>query len=960
MKRIGQAARLGWVMAIAFGLPWWAGAVTNSVPWSDSFESYANGQSLNGLNGWGVESASPSVVTNQASIVNLLTNYPLAGRSYPLPASPHAQVLRLSGVVSNSIASVSNGVVAMDLMAMPEWMTSLPGGSTAVKFSFCVASNGQLALWYRDTTANPATNAWLILTNSPVIASNAWSRFTVLQDYSNRLFQIRINEGSPLTDGKGLTVGGGGRSGPWFPMVQTNPAMAQVMASGSASYLEDLVLAKRSVGWSATNLNERSANDGVVDSSTPVMITLTSDSFAGNSGEDFVASGKVMVAGLPAGLTAVVAWQSSNSLALSLSGAAVHHEAADSTNLQLAFANTAFALGNASDVSGGQATVRLAFLDAPLLQWSGSAFVESAANDGSIDNTTPLILTLLRGTFNGAVGEDFGHNAAKLQVLNLPDGLSVQALVQSATQIVVSLTGNALQHASSSSGIVTLAFLDGAFNSVPAAAITNASAALDVVFSDPATLAYGATVFTETVVNDGSVSGAPLTLVNKTFNATQGENLVASGKVTVNNLPAGLTLQMNRGATAQQADLLFSGKATAHAASDSISTLGVVFHDSAFVGGNAAAVLNASRTDLGIQFSDPRSLSYGATGFTELYSGLIDNRNPMTISLSGDTFAGSIGSDLVAGGKVTVANLPAGLTAVMTVQSSTRLSVTLTGVAAAQASSNSLANLQFSFHDGAFAAGNSSYVGNAVKSDLTVTFLDDSGYFNVLPYREPFEEYASGLWLAGTNGWSGLYRADACVVTNSPLKSALLADYLGAHGSLPVSGTHTQLLYVSDSVETAVHSETASFVYLDFMTCPVPLQAIPQASTDMQFAFYISTNRELVLWCRSSPAADAGWVTVAGAGVVETSAWVRFTLAQDYSNNMFQIHLNGGGPVVDAAGWSTARGGTQPGSWFCMVKTNGTMSAFRMAGVGDGYLDDVTVQTEVPAGLGSGSVFLIR
>ncbi|MFA6470066.1 MAG: LamG-like jellyroll fold domain-containing protein [Bacteroidota bacterium] len=118
------------------------------------------------------------------------------------------------------------------------------------------------------------------------------------------------------------------------------------------------------------------------------------------------------------------------------------------------------------------------------------------------------------------------------------------------------------------------------------------------------------------------------------------------------------------------------------------------------------------------------TLSYSSTEFSEAVAndGSIDNASPITITLSGDTFTGSTNDNFVTGSKVTVSNLPAGLTAVVTRTSSTMLEITLTGNAAAHALADSVSNLTFTFQNTAFTGGNASSVINYAKNDLHISF----------------------------------------------------------------------------------------------------------------------------------------------------------------------------------------------------------------------------------------------
>lgn len=819
------------------------GGITNTVPWSESFESFTNGMAIGGTHGWTADPAA-AVIKRDATVTDLLTNYPSAGRDYPLPQATHAAVLQVSALVSNDTRSVTNGVVSVDFMAMPEWMTVMPVGDPAAKFGFCVSTNGKVVVWYRDTVVLPATNRWLELSRSPIIPSNEWSRFTVLQDFSNHVFQIRVNEAAALTDASGWTCAGGVPDGPWFQMVQTNPALTRLVAAGACSYLDDVVVTRRSLSWSRANFSEGAAHDGTVDTASPPLITLSWDTFTGSVGDDLVAQHKLVVAGVPSNLTAMAVLTSTTQVEVSFSGQASLHAAIDSTDLTFQFQDSAFAMGRASDVDGSVTNGFLTFLDTPVLS-------------------------------------------------------------------------------------------------------------------------YGSTVFTESPGNQGMLQGTSLSLVHGTFAATNGEDLVASGKVTVSNLPSGLTMRIICAASAQEAVVSFTGQATAHAVTNSLSDLRVAFLDAAFVGGYASAVVNATVGTLQIQFIDARSIQLSGLVFTEQSAGVIDNRHPITITLSGDTFTGADGSDFVAAGKVTLTGpVPAGLTAQVTRDSATRLSIRLLGAAVANEPADSVDSLILTLLDGAFAAGEASLVENHETSGVGIDFISDSGFFNVVPYVEPFESYPTGTLLSGTNGWTAVNRQDACVVTNDPLVASNLLRYVATHQDFPVSGTHTQLLFVQDAVKTELHSEAAGRVVLDFMALPVPLQTAEDGDTNRQLAFYISTNGHVVIWHRDMTGGLPvnRWLTLSDAGPVSTSEWVRFTVTQDYTTHMFQIQVNEGAPITSVSGWSQPEGGSTPGPWFHMVQTNGAMTAFGLSGFGDGFLDDVTVRFSVPDsfGPGRGCVFTYR
>lgn len=119
-------------------------------------------------------------------------------------------------------------------------------------------------------------------------------------------------------------------------------------------------------------------------------------------------------------------------------------------------------------------------------------------------------------------------------------------------------------------------------------------------------LAYSATTLTEAGGNRGYLPSLTLTLTGDTFTGANGDEFVAASKATVSNVPAGLTATVYR-ISSTVVYVYLSGAATSHTAADSISNLTVTFANSAFTGGSAAAVGNASKSDLQITFVDSDS-----------------------------------------------------------------------------------------------------------------------------------------------------------------------------------------------------------------------------------------------------------------------------------------------------------------------------------------------------------------
>lgn len=121
-----------------------------------------------------------------------------------------------------------------------------------------------------------------------------------------------------------------------------------------------------------------------------------------------------------------------------------------------------------------------------------------------------------------------------------------------------------------------------------------------------ANLAYSTTTLTEAGGNHGYVGYMTLTLTGDTFTGADLDNFVTAGKVTVSNVPTGMTAAVYR-LSSTSVGVYLTNAATNHAAANSIADLTVTFANSAFTGGSAAGVGNASRNDLQISFYDSDS-----------------------------------------------------------------------------------------------------------------------------------------------------------------------------------------------------------------------------------------------------------------------------------------------------------------------------------------------------------------
>jgi len=113
------------------------------------------------------------------------------------------------------------------------------------------------------------------------------------------------------------------------------------------------------------------------------------------------------------------------------------------------------------------------------------------------------------------------------------------------------------------------------------------------------------------------------------------------------------------------------------------------------------------------------AIVYSGSVFTEADSNSGSIANSIILTLSGDTFKGSVGASL---GKVS--NVPSGLTASLVKSSDTTATLTLTGAAKNHGSANDIGNLTVTLANADFTGAAASLVSGATKSNLGVAFID--------------------------------------------------------------------------------------------------------------------------------------------------------------------------------------------------------------------------------------------
>ncbi|MEI6746774.1 MAG: Ig-like domain-containing protein, partial [Methylococcaceae bacterium] len=173
-------------------------------------------------------------------------------------------------------------------------------------------------------------------------------------------------------------------------------------------------------------------------------------------------------------------------------------------------------------------------------------------------------------------------------------------------------------------------------------------------------LTYTPSTLVETSANDGSVATTvTLSLMTLTGDAFKGTNGQALTGAVVTNVPTGLTATVTK-VNNTTATLTLTGKAVAHGNSDDVSNLTVTLGNTSFIGGNSNNVIGATKPNLSIDFKESPTIAYSTTTFAEAAVNDGSIATTATLTLTGDTFKGTIGQ-AVTGAAIT--NVPIGLTA---------------------------------------------------------------------------------------------------------------------------------------------------------------------------------------------------------------------------------------------------------------------------------------------------------
>jgi hypothetical protein len=156
--------------------------------------------------------------------------------------------------------------------------------------------------------------------------------------------------------------------------------MSTYYGSSPAPIIE---LAAPKVSYASSTLIENSANNGSITATTTITHNnFSSATFTGTDGENFITSGKAVVTGVPAGLTAVITRNNNLQLTFSLTGNAnAHANANDISNLTVTFQNSAFSDNDAANTTNYSTNLSINFVE-KINVGSGQTYttIQSAVN----------------------------------------------------------------------------------------------------------------------------------------------------------------------------------------------------------------------------------------------------------------------------------------------------------------------------------------------------------------------------------------------------------------------------------------------------------------------------------------------------------------------------------------------------------------------------------------------------
>jgi len=338
-----------------------------------------------------------------------------------------------------------------------------------------------------------------------------------------------------------------------------------------------IIVKANSIQYQTEAFIESVSDDGTFIDTINVFINCVENPLTGTNGEDFVATGKIVVSNLPSGLTAIVKRTSDNTLIAMINGSATDHTSKNSIqNLTFEFQNSAFTDNDASEIENSlKNDLKIMFMEKYLV-YGASMFPE-------VNDTFKLV----------------GFNKNYPIYSSDSHYLYYKGCQMGAKWAIKEISETCPVYTTRTDGITIpyTGWYDGG----------GGGGMNDTIFiSLLNSLNYSKSIIHESDFDDGSIEDSIIITfeapaIGNTFTGVNDDDFVNDGKVIVSNLPVGLTTMVTR---KSDTSLLvkFTGNATNHEFNNSIDDLSFEFQNSAFSSGDAATVKNYLKSNLNISF----------------------------------------------------------------------------------------------------------------------------------------------------------------------------------------------------------------------------------------------------------------------------------------------------------------------------------------------------------------------
>ena len=182
------------------------------------------------------------------------------------------------------------------------------------------------------------------------------------------------------------------------------------------------------VKYQSVMFKEITANDGSFTEQISVSHNkMKGYYFSGNTGDDFVSTGKVNISNLSAGLTAKLVKQNDSTLTLSLSGKANNHSI--DTSFVVDFTNSAFGGGGTIDSTYGvSTTIKINFINVYTVGATGADYTTVKA--GMLALKTDDVLKIFEGTYT----EDSIYHASGVNSITIIGAGPAKTIIQEASK----------------------------------------------------------------------------------------------------------------------------------------------------------------------------------------------------------------------------------------------------------------------------------------------------------------------------------------------------------------------------------------------------------------------------------------------------------------------------------------------------------------------------------------------